>query len=130
MENRKLSVKLNGKAIVYSFFALICVACFIFFHIIPNRKLEKEHRYTLARVIGFEMPVEGGEMAKIEFFVNNKRYTSSFTIDAYGNKKYKKGDRIYLEFYPQDPSIGHLIFDKIVNDTTEYIPIDGWSRIP
>lgn len=123
-------MKTNKNIYVYLILALICIALYFLFHFIPNKKLEKDHRYTIATIIKIEMPLEGGEMADIHYYVYNETFKSSFTIDPNSSKKYKRGDRVYVKFFPKDPSVSELVFEKCVSDSIQKIPIEGWDKLP
>ncbi|MFI5141925.1 MAG: hypothetical protein ACHQII_06175, partial [Bacteroidia bacterium] len=57
-------------------------------------------------------------------------YYYSSLSSTHGDEKYKKGDRIFIEFYPPDPDVGLTIYDKKVPDTLITVPANGWDSIP
>lgn len=94
-----------------------------------SQRLEGNHRYTVATVKGFEWPAEGGRDAAISYQVNGSYFKGSVSENQ-GNKQFKIGDRLFIEFYPPDPDLSQMVYNKDVPDTLINIPVNGWDSIP
>ena len=95
-----------------------------------DKKLESKHKYTIGFLKKFDIPADGGEMADVHFFVNGSTYRPSFTLNQGDKEKYKIEHRFFIKFYPEDPDICEILFDKNVPDTMTHFNTTGWDSLP
>ena len=110
---------------------LIFVAIIIKTQIYDSAVLNSDPRFTVGRIYKIEGVVNGGPIARFEYWVNNKKFTNSFDIDADKKSTTKIGDTYLLKFKNGDPDLVNIdcqceIPDSIVN----HIPVNGWKKRP
>ncbi len=94
------------------------------------KMLEANHRYTVGKVIKRSFPAEGGEMRDFDYYAKGKYYYGSFNINGFEERGPQIGERLYISFYPPDPSICGIMHDKLVPGTIGKAPPDGWDSLP
>jgi hypothetical protein len=111
---------------------LICIGCvcYYYFSYLPDKKLEKEFKYSIATIFNFDFPADGGEVAEIKYFINNTTYKGVVNMTYDDKVNFKIGTRFFIKYYPKDPNIFTLISDIKISDTITHIPINGWDSIP
>lgn len=117
----------RDKIIIYSVIAAFLLAVYLALDYLPSRRLEKEHKYTIARVTDISWPSEGGPTAHIDYVVDGKRYNSIFDFN-WDDKNFFVGRLLYVSFSPKDPDLCKVILDKAVTDS--FPPSKGWERLP
>lgn len=110
--------------------AAICSVCYYYLNYLPDKKFESEFRYGVVTISGFDFPADGGEVAEIYYYVNNKRYKSIINMTYNDKVNYKVGTKLYIKYSPKDPNIFKLVDDIKVPDTLKTIPTNGWDSIP
>lgn len=92
-----------------------CLLLFLFAkrYIVDDGKLNTQYRITVALVYEISYPVDGGPDAKYEYCVNHQIFKS---YESFNNQrqKIKVGDKFLLKYYPLNPKIARIIFEKPV----------------
>ena len=108
--------------------SLLLIAIFLPFHYYFENKINKCSRITVGTVIGFEPSFEGGSSPVF-------RYSFSSTLfNNYGGGDMtninKLNSRYFLRISCEDPNISKVIEGILVPDTLNFIPENGWEKIP
>jgi hypothetical protein len=109
---------------------LIAFLVFAFFAYYPDRNVRKNHKYSVATVTAIEGTLNGAPDAILTFNVGGRNYNGNMSSYKGENISYKKGDKLFVMFYPLDPSEFLAITDKDVPDKLTEIPSMGWDTIP
>jgi len=114
----------NG-IIVVGIICLLVILQFIRQHLMMNEC----SKFTVGEItkISYDNDSSTGE---ITFIINmNKKKYSVF--DLYGwEHSLKKGERYFLETACHDPYLSEACWDIKVPDTLQFIPENGWDKIP
>jgi len=120
-------IKNNLRIIIVIIFCLLCI-----FMIIKNnkddKKLEKNHRFTIATIIDIR-GVDGGPLADFTYYVNDKLYKSYLIIGDQAGKV-KVNQRIYLKYCTEEPNITETLLSPPVSDSIKKAPVNGWDTLP
>ncbi|MCT4614862.1 MAG: hypothetical protein N4A49_08315, partial [Marinifilaceae bacterium] len=117
--------KLNviGYIVVASIFIFLIIRSYI-----EIKQLEKNHRFTIGRIIKIE-PVSGaGINALFIYYVKGKKYSGSYSVPDRIRKRV--GRRFYVMFNPDNPDSCKLLFNKPVPQRIKEAPPEGWVEIP
>lgn len=106
--------------------ALMSVLYF-FLTVIPERVLNRNHRFTIGYIIRIESQSEGGPTATFYYHYNRRTFSGVFDVE-YGGR-FKKGSLIAVKFCPADPENAMVLVDSIVPENGE-IPENGWKKYP
>jgi|ERR1700752_249631 len=107
---------------------IIIIICFVVYY--PQRNVYKNHRYTVATITDIKSTLNGDPEAIITYTLNSKVYNGSISSYKGGGVFYKKGDRVFVEYYPLNPDECNLVEGKYVSDKLINIPSDGWDKLP
>ena len=108
------------KSILISFFALIIYE--IFSEIYELRAYPK---YTVAVIIKFRRGRYEIKETEYKFSVNGKEY-----LRAESYRGGEVGKRYFVKFSSENPRREELLTDKPVPDTLQFIPPEGWDKLP
>ena len=104
---------------------------FLIFHfvfvVLPERKLNKYHRFTIASIYKIESQSEGSKEAQIIYSYKNQNYFGSFPLNS--GKNYEINDRIFIKFQPENPNNAKVILEKKV-PTSLKVNHYGWEKLP
>jgi hypothetical protein len=103
------------------------ILCWIAYGVLRNIQLSRNHRYTIGVTTGSRTTPKGVRI-DFAFSVDNKTYKASKNPDR--NSIIDSAGRYYVEFYPDDPSINDILWERIVPSTIIVAPTDGWRSIP
>ena len=109
---------------------LIVVLVFAFFAYYPHRNVTKNHKYTIATVTDIEGTLNGDPDAIFTFTIGGRKYSGAGSSYIGEGVSLKKGDRLFVEFYPLDPNECLMLKEKYVSDKLTQIPSMGWDTIP
>lgn len=106
---------------------VVLVSIYYFSVILPEKELEKNHRFTVGKISRLFYPSEGGRCADFYYNYKHKKYKGTFTVGE--EDKYMIGSLIFLKFSPKDPE--NCIVQLEVDVPNNFpIPENGWKRIP
>lgn len=109
---------------------IIFFVCFnYFFSYLPEKKLDENFRYIVGKILNKESAGEGGLIYTYNFYYKNQTFNSSFPVKIGYEDKFKTGDKIFVKFCPEDPSLTKVEYDIKVPDKLEN-NIYGWKKIP
>ena len=95
-------------------------------------KLIKNHLFTIGLVHRLVDKGRGGIYLLYKFKVNSKHYESQVPATALSVKKNRDilNKRFLVMFYPKNPKLNRIMFDKLVLDSLLEAPPEGWRKEP
>lgn len=108
----------------------LIIASYYVLIVLPEKKLEKNHLYTIVTITDFEASSEGGVEPNFIFSYKSRTYHGSFPIITGYKGKYKVGSRLFFKFSPENPDFGQIIYDIDVPDTLVNPDEGFWKKLP
>ena len=116
----------------YKTILILSIACAYIGYMIhcevSGNKLEKEGRYTVAKVVDFKMNFRNGYTVYYTYKVSGKDYKTSMLVSENYNNfiNYK----FYAKYHPEKPNLSYIIMEK--KPTFNYLtaPSEGWKKLP
>jgi hypothetical protein len=99
---------------------------------IKNKKLDKDHRYTIGMIVKIEANARLGHSVYYKFIVNEIKLISYdiIYINYYGYSSTNMENRKFLvKYQPSKPKNCKIMLDYRVKDGV-IAPPDGWDSIP
>ena len=94
-------------------FAMVIILLFIFIkrYVYEDNLLIENYQYTEATIYKISYPVDGGPDTEFKYIVNNIEYKDYIPFDSRYSKP-KVGDKYVLKYYPPNPKIARLLYEK------------------
>ncbi len=120
---KKDKLKKYGIISLFVFIALVVVKYYK-----DRADLDKDYRYCIGRVYGYNALSNQGTSLYFRFNVNGINYDSDQI--TYGKVLECINKRFFVEFSPINPKNNKLLLDKPVKDTRIVQPPEGWKFLP
>lgn len=120
----------NKQKIYFSLGLLFLLIIVIKYSIIEPNKLDNNYRYTIGEITKKGVDAEGAFFADIEYYINHKKYSNSFSIQMEENKNYLIGAKYFIKYYPVNPDNATVELDLVVPKSITLVPPDGWKELP
>lgn len=117
--------------LIHSLWAVLILILIFSNDYLKSRKLKNEHYYTIGRVYGFTKENRGGIDILFNFDVKGKMYEGKILSTTSKQERLSLLNKRFLViFYPKNPKINSILFDKLIIDSLLVAPSEGWSELP
>jgi hypothetical protein len=120
-------VKLISKILLAILISLIVWILVREFYIKPSALKKGFSKYTIAIIISFTNPSDGGKVADFEYRVSGKVYSGFLGIEG---RNIKMGDRYFIQYLYTDPQNAKILIKQPVPNSIISVPDDGWDKLP
>lgn len=121
-----MTKKRNGQVIIFCL--LFIYAAYVFYCQLSYNEIEKNGKYTIAKVTDFKMNFRNGYTVYYEYDVSNHLYKENMHVSQdYPNII---GYRFFAKFNPNKPKNCYIILDKPALSKFWDAPPGGWEKIP
>ncbi len=109
----------------------IIILVMLCFKVCDKRKFCNGYKFTVGVITSTESHSEGCGANYLKFNVNSVVYHSSMSdCNTCTESYYKIGDKVFIQFDPNDPNKNECIGEICVPDTLINIPENGWNKLP
>lgn len=121
-----MTKKSKNQAILVGF--ILASISYLIYWELSSHEIEKNGKYTIAKVTGFKMNFRNGYTVYYEYNVSNILYKENMMVSQdYPNII---GYRFFAKFNTNKPKHSYIILDKPTLSKFWDAPPDGWEKIP
>lgn len=122
---------MNRSAVIQTLIITLVVGLMLINYFSKHNKLKNEQRYTIGTVYGFNKTGRGGTDILFKFTVNAKEYKGSRISPFTRDERLELLDKKFIvKFYPKNPKINGIEFNKMLTDSLLKPPPQGWKEVP
>ena len=119
---------MKKKKILVVVVVILVYAAYVVYSLVEHKKIEKDGRYTIAKVIDFKENFRNGYTVYYEYSVNHHSYEESMHISE--DHSNIIGKIFFAKFNPKNAKNCFIMLDKPASFDLENLPADGWTKLP